>query len=120
MKKKMDGFVGYIKQKIKHRQEISFKFLIIISLLLFVAVMELPYGYYTFMRIIVCSSASFMCFKQFKNEKKNTWFWIWAVIAILFNPIFSIHLDKEIWMAIDAITGLIFAYAAYKDYQSRM
>jgi hypothetical protein len=97
-------------------QTVSYKILAIVAVLLFIAVAPLPYGFYTFMRIIVCGCAGYMAYQGFSNEEKGMWPWILGFIAILFNPVATIHMTKEIWMAVDSITGIFFATLAYKSY----
>ncbi|UFH30459.1 hypothetical protein LNP04_10750 [Chryseobacterium sp. C-71] len=86
------------------------KYLIIIaSLCCFIGIIDLPIGYYTFLRIIV----SFMSFVIIVNEFKTRRFWFitFVLIFILFNPIY-LYL-KPIWIFIDCIVGLLLLYYFY-------
>ncbi|MCY0968926.1 DUF6804 family protein [Chryseobacterium wangxinyae] len=89
------------------------KYLIIIaSLCCFIGIVDLPIGYYTFLRIIV----SFMAFVIIVNEFRSRRFWFitFVLIFILFNPIFPIYLYlKPIWIVIDCIVGLLLLYYFY-------
>ncbi|MDG1739133.1 MAG: hypothetical protein P8H92_14385 [Paracoccaceae bacterium] len=77
-----------------------------------VAIFPLPYGYYTFARIAVCLSSALAAYSLI--GKRST-FWIgFAIISILFNPIFPIYLTKAIWLPIDLITAAAFGWMAYK------
>lgn len=98
-------------------QTVSYKILAIVAVLLFIAVAPLPYGFYTFMRISVCGCAGYIAYKGFSNYEKGAWPWILGFIAILFNPVATIHMSKEIWMIADAITGALFLFLAYKKYK---
>lgn len=98
---------------------ISYKALIIASLLLFIAVAPMPYGYYTFVKIVICGGAGFICYRLFKGHNKTFWPWAWGTVAILFNPFIPILIIKEIWMFIDAATGILFLIAAYQSYKSK-
>jgi hypothetical protein len=59
-------------------------------------------------------------YQNFKLEAfkriKSLWLWSFIFIAILFNPIISIHLKKEIWIVINIITGILFFFLAYQTY----
>ncbi|MDD2325175.1 MAG: hypothetical protein PHW63_04110 [Alphaproteobacteria bacterium] len=88
-----------------------------VSALLFLAVAPLPYGYYTFMRIVVCGCAGFIAYRSIEGGGKNPWSFVFAFIAIIFNPVVTIHMSKEIWMVVDAISGLFFAYLGYMAYR---
>ena len=78
----------------------------------------MPYGYYTFVRILVCGCAAFTCYRLVDAGDKSAWPWIWGMVAILFNPIAPIHMTKEVWMAMDAACGVLFGYAAYRGYKA--
>lgn len=89
------------------------KYLIIIaSLCCFIGIIDLPIGYYTFLRIIV----SFMSFVIIVNEFKTRRFWFitFVLIFVLFNPIYPIYLYlKSVWIFIDCIVGLLLLYYFY-------
>jgi uncharacterized membrane protein len=81
--------------------------IIVAVVMLFLALLDLPIGYYTLLRIVVCGTAIYLSFVA-KEIKKLHWVWIMGFIGILFNPFIPIHLDKEIWTFIDIIVGFIF------------
>jgi hypothetical protein len=72
-----------------------------------------PYGYYLFLRWVVTGIALFVLWAAYELEKK-TWLWIMGVIAVLFNPIAPIHLDKGTWVVIDFIAAIIFIVSIFK------
>lgn len=75
--------------------------------MLLLALFDLPEGYYTLLRIIVCGVAVYLVFIA-KAIKKLRWVWIMGFIAILFNPFIPIYLDKEAWSIIDIIASVVF------------
>ena len=90
---------------------------------LFIALVpDLPYGYYQILRWVVCAAACFSAYSGMVKERHG-WMGIFAVIAVLFNPIFPIHLTREVWQPIDVIVGIIFLcslglYRKQKDEES--
>jgi len=48
------------------------------------------------------------------NLKKNVWIWLMGGIAILFNPIAPIYLDKGTWVVIDFIVAIICLISIFK------
>jgi hypothetical protein len=80
---------------------------LIAAILLFIAVMSLPYGYYQILRwlVFVCSMyVVYLCFKW-----KLSWLsWLFIIIAIVFNPLFPIIFSEGTWKYIDVATGVIF------------
>lgn len=89
------------------------KYLIIIAALLcFISIFELPYGYYTFLRILV----SFMALVIIVNKFRSRSFWLmtFLLILIIFNPIIPIYLYlRPFWILIDIVVGLLFLYYFY-------
>ena len=80
--------------------------LIAICVLLGVALLPLPYGYYMFLRLAVCAYAVFVFLQE---RKKGVCFGSVsaAAIALLYNPIFRVHLDKDIWIGVNVATVLV-------------
>jgi len=83
------------------------------AILLFLAFLELPYGYYTFLRLVVTGMALYAAFGLLEKGSIN--FWVMLAIAALFNPLIPVHLTKEIWLPIDVLVGIYFSRLAYKD-----
>ncbi len=84
-------------------------------LMLLIATADLDYSYYQFLRIIICGISVFLAWYFIKLS--FIWFgWVSMVIAVLFNPIFPIFLDKSTWIAIDLICAVLFlaSTAIYK------
>jgi hypothetical protein len=81
---------------------------------LLLAIMDLPIGYYTFLRILVSIGAIALIVTEY-NQGITTWIVLFGIIAILFNPILPVHLyDKGIWISIDLVCGLIFIVKGLK------
>jgi len=66
-----------------------------------------PYGYYVLLRWIITGIALFILSIANKLQRKG-WVWLMSSIAILFNPLIPIHLDKETWVIIDFIVAILF------------
>jgi len=72
-----------------------------------------PYGYYVFLRWLVTASALFLIWVAY-NLKKTFWLFLMGIVAILFNPIIPVHLDKETWVIIDFIVAILFLISIFK------
>lgn len=95
---------------------------LVIATILFISIAELPYGFYTIMRIAVpLLSAIYLLFAYFAKDKFSLMLIPNIIIVILWNPIFPIYLDKETWVVIDAIAGIcelgitFYAYRLWKN-----
>jgi hypothetical protein len=70
--------------------------------LLIVALWRLPYGYYTFVRIVTCGIATLIAIVAFSEPgPPRLWIGVFLAIAILFNPFIPIHLNRAVWFYLD-------------------
>ncbi len=91
-------------------------FLIIVAVLLLItafANLHAGYSYYQILRWMVTICAGLFCFNCY--NKNTTLFIVFFIIAILFNPVVPIYLDKDVWRIIDIITAIIFFIYAIKN-----
>jgi hypothetical protein len=82
-------------------------YLFVPVVLLFIAVGDLDYGYYEMLRIVITIFAIFFAFKLNSIQQKG-WMLSMIAIAVLFNPIFPIYLEKSSWTVFDIISAVIF------------
>lgn len=78
--------------------------LISIATLIF-ALFDLPYGYYTILRIIITGLA---CIGIYKSVLMNYKLFTigFTISAIIFNPLIPISFEQETWQFIDVVTAL--------------
>lgn len=87
---------------------------IIASGFLFVALFDgLPYGFFTLLRFVVCAVSIYLTYKVYDNESDSLWVWVFGGIAVLFNPIIPIHLQRETWWIIDLVVGIFFILSMF-------
>lgn len=77
------------------------------------ALLPNPYGYYMLLKIFITIISAYSCYKAIQ-QKNESWAWIFGTIAILFNPIFKVHLTRGIWSAINIIVVLIYLVSIFK------
>lgn len=65
----------------------------------------LPYGFYTFLRIVTCIWGINTIIRT--QETKGFPFLLSSGLTILYNPIIRIHLSREIWEPINMITAIL-------------
>lgn len=87
--------------------------------LLLLSFADMPSGFYTILRIVVCLSCTFCAFLSYGSDKKvGVGTITYGFMAILFNPIIPVYLyDKGIWGVIDIIAIILIAgkYFQIKD-----
>jgi hypothetical protein len=78
----------------------------IATLFLFAALFDgWPYGFFTLLRFVVFVATVYIAWIAYEQQKEK-WVWIFGFVAILFNPFFPIHLNRDWWFIIDLVTGL--------------
>lgn len=91
---------------------------LVIAGILFISIAELPYGFYTFMRIAVpILSIIYIVFAYAVEEKFSLMLIPNIIITVLWNPILPIYLDKDSWVMIDAIAGICEVVVAFYAYR---
>jgi hypothetical protein len=89
-------------------KSIPYAIWIIPTILLVIAVSRLPYGYYTFLRIVTCGVALFLAIAGFQERPAiQVWSALLILIAVLFNPLAPIHLHRSTWFYLDLGTAFV-------------
>lgn len=78
---------------------------IVLSLLLFLCLADMPYGYYQFVRFASCVAFAYFAYEANEKEEKTTAI-IYLILAILFQPFLKISLGRELWNIVDIIVGV--------------
>ncbi len=86
---------------------------IIVAVMLFIAFASWPYSYYQILRWAVAVSSGVLAHRAFKNGQSG-WGWIFVATLILFNPIASIHFEKETWQVLDVVVGVVYLVSIKK------
>lgn len=79
---------------------------IVVAVLLFWALDEHSYNYYTILRWVTFGVATYFAYIAYENGR-NTWAWILGITALIFNPIIPFYLDRGTWALIDIIVGVL-------------
>ncbi|MDC0564565.1 hypothetical protein OAP51_07215 [Alphaproteobacteria bacterium] len=82
------------------------------GLLCLLAVLPLPYGFYTFLRLAVSIAGVFSAI-ELKREENFLWLFFGAIV-LLFNPIIPIYLTREVWFPIDLFVAGCFAWLTFR------
>jgi hypothetical protein len=79
---------------------------IAILLLLWALYPNNPYGFYIFLRIVICGICSVITYNFYRNGNIN-WAWVFGLTAVVYNPIIRIYLTRKIWTFINIITIIV-------------
>lgn len=87
--------------------------LICAAVLCFVAMTDLPYGFYRLVRWVACGVAIASAI-QMHGNKRIGWVWIFGIVALIFNPLFPFYFPKNTWVIFDAGAGACFLTAFWQ------
>ena len=81
----------------------------VVAATLLIAMMHLPYGYYTFTRILTCGFCTLIAVLSFRGTGAagKTWAAVFILIAIAFNPFFPLRLSRFIWPYLDLSAAIV-------------
>ena len=86
----------------------------VLSILFLCCFLNMPYGYYDFIKVIGMTSFIWLSYIYFSNSNKSLMI-IWLCSAIIINPIFTIKLDSNYWEVLDLIWIGVLLYTLIAD-----
>jgi predicted membrane protein len=92
---------------------------IILAALLLLCLLNMPYGYYQFVRfsaMIVFAYLAYLAYSANEQNRKNDMF-IYITLALLFQPFIKIALGRTIWNIVDLIVGIGLLISLFKKKQ---
>lgn len=78
---------------------------VLFSILLFVCLFDMPYGYYQLVRFLALIFFGILAYKA-NQQNKQTETIVYGSLALLFQPIYKISLGRELWNIVDVIVGI--------------
>jgi len=87
---------------------------IIAAAMLLLALGSWEYSYYQLLRVVVCGVAAYSAW-YFAQSEKAGWAWFFGGVAVLFNPVFIVTMQRETWQLIDVGVGIAFLSSLAND-----
>nr|WP_294776612.1 DUF6804 family protein [uncultured Flavobacterium sp.] len=78
---------------------------IILSLLLFLCLADMPYGYYQLVRLLGLVGFAILAYYA-REEERQTEMIIYVGLVLLFQPFIKIALGRSLWNLVDLIVGI--------------
>ena len=78
---------------------------VVLSILFFLCLMEMPYGFYQFVRFVGLFGFTILAYKA-NLQGRQTEMMIYGGLAILFQPFIKIAIGKQIWNIVDIVVGI--------------
>lgn len=85
-----------------------------LAVLLFICLLDMPYGYYQLVRIFATSAFILFAIRQLEEKNTNA-VYLCFVLAFLFQPLVKIPLGREVWNTVDVIVGIGLLVSAVKS-----
>jgi FtsH-binding integral membrane protein len=93
--------------------------IISIIMILFAIPKGLSYDYYVILRWVICGLSIYVAYTSYE-WKQIFWVWIFGAVAVLFNPIIPVYLNKEIWIVFDIVVIAIFLLSIFLIKQKKV
>jgi hypothetical protein len=78
---------------------------IVLAVLFFLCLADMPYGYYQFVRFAGLIGFAILAY-QAHEQGRQTEMIIYGGLALLFQPFFKIALGREMWNIVDVVVGI--------------
>lgn len=87
---------------------------------LLLACLPFPYFVYHIVRLVVFIGSVLVAFSNYKETNNlNGWACTFAVVALLYNPLFQVHLgSKFLWVVINVSCAALFGVSYAKVFKS--
>jgi hypothetical protein len=82
---------------------------VVVAVVLLIAMMRLPYGYYTFNRILTCSFCTLIAILSFREAGAagKPWALVFVIVGIAFNPFIPLRLSRFTWPYLDLVAAIV-------------
>ena len=78
---------------------------IILSILFFLCLFNLPYGFYQFVRFAALIGFVVLAYRKFQQSRQVEMV-VYGALALLFQPIYKFALGRTMWNILDVVVGL--------------
>ena len=79
---------------------------------------SMPYGLYTLVRFVSAFTFAYLSYDYFKSKKEGLGF-VFAALALLFQPFFKVALGRTIWNIVDVIVSVGLLYLLISTFKRK-
>jgi hypothetical protein len=79
---------------------------VVAIIMLLVALLPNPYGYYILLRWVICGICAYHLFEAVRM-RNQPWTWVFGVGAAIYNPIFPLHLQRSVWSVVKIASAVL-------------
>lgn len=82
----------------------------IIVAMLVMAILPWPYEYYKLLRLVLFVMSLFFAYGFHKYGHEQWEITILIGVALIYNPVLTIHLPKELWIIVNLVTAWLYLF----------
>jgi hypothetical protein len=79
------------------------------------ALVPMPYGFYTLLRLVVTIAAALVAYVWLRRDRSSLVPFAFGGVAFLFNPLIPVHLSRTAWAPIDVAVAAAFLLAMWRE-----
>ena len=91
---------------------------LIVAIILLLCLADMPYGLYTLVRFVSAFTFAYLSYDYFKSKKEGLGF-VFAALALLFQPFFKVALGRTIWNIVDVIVSVGLLYLLISTFKRK-
>lgn len=87
---------------------------LILAILLFLCLLDMPYGYYVLVRFISMIGFAFFAYEAYEQKNQRDTL-IFIILALLFQPFEKIALGRVLWNVVDVVVAVYLLLSLFKE-----
>lgn len=91
---------------------------LVVAIILLLCLADMPYGFYTLVRFVSAFTFAYLSYDYFKSKKEGLGF-VFAALALLFQPFFKVALARTIWNIVDVIVSVGLLYLLISTFKRK-
>ena len=91
---------------------------LIVAVLLLLCLADMPYGFYQLVRFVAAVAFAYLSYDYFKS-KKDVMGFVFAALALLFQPLFKVSLGRTLWNLVDILVALGLLYLIIRAFKNK-
>ena len=91
---------------------------LVVAIILLLCLADMPYGFYTLVRFVSAFAFAYLSYYYSKSKKDGLGF-VFAALALLFQPFFKVALGRTIWNIIDVIVAVGLLYLLISTFKKK-
>lgn len=91
---------------------------LVLAILLLLCLADMPYGFYQLVRFAAAAAFAYLSYDYFKSKRDGLGF-VFAALALLFQPFFKVALGRTIWNIVDVLVAIGLIYLILKTFKKK-